>query len=509
MSFKVSSQKNKIIVLTNDKKEIGANIISETPILATEYLFTERVSKFQIDTLSNHIDLQLRGLSKNGKWLNNKGYTLSYDAQNKKVLWSEKVNYQLENIEQFEGITLRSKAGKTFCIDNDTGEELWEVKNSILFVDQAKKIALGYRLASSNKDSEVLEGIDFRNGNVLWERFITREYGWDDIYRIDESNLMIVAGGVHTLNINDGTGWDYHTKTGKKDYTSSAVGTGLGIVAGLLTGTYAASTGHDLVRDVRSNVMEDSLNIYFASKEHFAKLDKKGSIKWQIKLPDDRTSKSQIFKKEEELLMVNKGFAYMGYRKLNVGTPFIASFDSETGQQKYLIEVGEKKNDNINGMDLDGNDLLLLFRNRISKFDIENGEIIESSPFSEVAFGGLNYFIGEHVFIEKNSKYISLPKADLSKHYVLTNKNKILVLDSELKPENEIDTNKVYLYYLKWKDYNFLARENSSIIIDAKGQKIAEITVNKNSRLIGNNLYSISDKSLTIIDLNQIMDVKP
>lgn len=509
MCVTVRSQKKKITVLANDKKEIGTNIISETSILATEYLFTERVSEFQIDTLSNHIDLQLRGLSKNGKWLDNKGYALRYDAENQKVLWSEKVNYQLENIEQFEGITLRTKAGKTFCIDNDTGEELWEIKNSILFVDRTKKIALGYRLASSDKDSEILEGIDLRNGNILWERFITREYGWDDIYRIDESNLMIIASGVHTLNIKDGTGWDYHTKTGKKDYTSSAIGTGLGVVAGLLTGTYAASTGHDLVRDVRSNVIEDSLNIYFASNEHFVRLGEKGSIKWQIRLPDDKTSKSQIFKKEKELLMVNKGFAYMGYRKLDVGMPFIASFDSETGQQKYLVEVGQQKNDNINGMDLDGNNLLLLFPNRVSKFNMENGQIIESSPFSEVDFGGLNNFIGEHVFIENNSKYISLPKVDLAKHYVLTNKNKILVLDSELKPEDEIDTNKVYLYYLKWKDYSFLTRDNSTIVIDGKGQKVAEITVNKNSRLIGNKLYSISDKSLSIIDLNQIIDTEP
>ncbi|QLG44907.1 PQQ-binding-like beta-propeller repeat protein [Costertonia aggregata] len=495
-------------VLTNDKKEIGTNLKSNTPILSTEYLFAERISEFQIDTLSNHIDVQLRGLSKNGKWLNNKGYTLRYDAENQKVLWSERVNYQLEDIEQFEGITLKTKAGKTFCIDNDTGKELWEVKNSILFVDRTKKIALGYRSASSNKDLEILEGINLRNGNILWERYITREYGWDDVYRIDESNLLIVAGGMHTLNINDGTGWDYYTKTGKKDYTSSAVGTGIGIVAGLLTGTYAASTGHNLVRDVRSNIIEDSLNIYFASKEHFAKLDKKGSVKWQIKLPDDRTSKSQIFKMEEELLIVNKGFAYMGDRKLDIGMPFIGSFDSETGQQKYLIEVGKKKDDNINGMNLDGNNLLLLFPNRISKFDIENGQIIKSVPFSEMSFGRLNNFVGEHVFTEKNSKYISLPKTDLAKHYVLTNKNKILVLDSKLKPENEIETREVYLYYLEWKDYNFIARENSSIIIDGKGHKIADIMVNRNSRLIGNKLYTVADKSLFIIDLNQILDVK-
>ncbi|WP_318309274.1 outer membrane protein assembly factor BamB family protein [Flagellimonas crocea] len=503
-----ANAQNGVVVQSELDKKIGKNLGDGTPILAKEYLFEDRVSDFTIDTLSNHIDIQLRGLSKNGKWLNNKGNLLRYDTQTNRVLWSEKVNYQLDKIEQFGGVTLITKSGKTFCLDNATGEELWELKNSIVYVDRTKKVALGYRLSNSNKDSRILEGIDLRNGNVIWERYISREYGWNNIYQLDEEALIIVAGGIHTLNIHDGSGWDYDTKTGKKDYTASAVGTGLGVVAGILTGTYAVATGHDLVRDIASNVLKDSLGLFFASNEQLVRLDLKGGLKWQAKLPEDKTSKSEIFKKGEQLFMVNRGFAFMGNRKLDMGIPFIAAFQSGNGMQKYFTEVGEEKDDNILGTKFNGNELLLLFSNRISRFDLENGTVLENIPFSEVAYGGLIHFIGQQVFIERDDHYISLTETDSSKVHVLSKKNSIIVLNSELQPEGQIESSEFYIEYLKWKDCRFLKRDGTTQVIDDKGRKIAEMGIDGNTRLLGHHLYSVEEDRLLVIDLYQITTSK-
>lgn len=106
---------------------------------------------------------------------------------------------------------------------------------------------------------------------------------------------------------------------------------------------YSVSSGHNLVRDVVSYVLADSLNNYLASKQNVVKLNKNGEIIWRQSLPSDLTSKSLIFKYEDNLVMVNKGFAYMGYRQLDFGTPFIASFDLNTGEKKYLETVTNKR----------------------------------------------------------------------------------------------------------------------------------------------------------------------
>lgn len=301
VSHQVLAQKE-ITVLANFK-EIGKNQITGEPVLANEYIFPERIHDFEIDTVNNYLTIQLRGFSKNGKWLNNKGYVVRYDTEDKKVLWFEKIAFQIASIEQYGGVTLHTTGGKSYCLDNETGEQIWEVKNSLVFADPVEQIGIGYKIQASKGSENMLEGIDLTTGKPLWRREISREYSWNDVFYLNDSTLLIGASGLHTLNIFDGTGWDYNTVTGKKDYTASAVGTGLGIVAGLLTGTYAVSTGHNLVRDVVSNVIVDSLNIYFASKEQLVKLSREGEVLWQKTLPSDLTSKSWIFKSGDNLIM--------------------------------------------------------------------------------------------------------------------------------------------------------------------------------------------------------------
>src|SRR5690606_38135293 len=344
---------------------------------------------------------------KNGKWLDNKGKVVRYDTEGKKVLWSKKLLYQTENLEQTGGVTLYSTVKKSYALDNLTGQEQWEVKNTLLFADPVNKIGIGYKLQPLKAKENTLEGIDLTSGETLWQREISREYSWNEIFYLNESTLLIGASGLHSVNLLDGTGWDYNTVTGKKDYTASAVGTGLGIAAGILTGMYAVSTGHDMVRDVVSNVLIDSSYIYFASRKDLVKLNKQGKVLWKKSLPDDMTSKSTIFMDGDNLFMVNRGYAFMGYRQLDFGTPFIASFDITTGDQKYLQKVTTEKKDMIKGIDTKDGELLLLFNDHISRFSLNNGQLINNRKFNIEEIGELNYFIGDRVFVQRDSRFLS------------------------------------------------------------------------------------------------------
>lgn len=160
--------------------------------------------------------------------------------------------------------------------------------------------------------------------------------------------MIVVAAGLHSININNGKGWDYNTITGKKDYSGTVAANAVGVAAGLLTGTFIMSTGHNLVRDVVSNSLVDSSYIYFASKEQLSKIDKQtGEIAWKYPFPNDLASKSSLFMNEDIVFMINKGYAFMGYRQLDFGKPFIAAFDRETGKQKYLTLINVKKTQSL------------------------------------------------------------------------------------------------------------------------------------------------------------------
>ncbi len=502
-SPKVFAQKE-IIVLTNTKV-VGRNLLTGEPVRANEYTFPERVHDFQVDTINNDIIIQLRGLKKE-KWLSNKGEVIRYDIDNNKILWFDKIAYQVERIEQYGGVTLHTTGGKSYCLDNLTGQQLWKVKNSLIFADPVDKIGIGYKIQATKGAENMLEGIDLKSGQPIWQRNISREYSWNDVFYLNDSTLLIGASGLHTLNIFDGSGWDFNTITGKKDYTASAIGTGLGIAAGLLTGTYAVSTGHNLVRDVVSNVIVDSSNIYFASKEHLVKLNREGKVLWQKSLPNDLTSKSWIFKSNDDLVMVNRGYAYMGHRQLDFGTPFIASFDLHTGNQNYLETVTNEKKEIIKGIGQKDGELLFIFNDHISKYSISDGRLIIDQQFNIEKYGELSYFIGKQVFVQRDSLFLSLPNLDSAKHFLYTQSGKVLTLNADLKIENEIESEEFYIYYLSRNKRKFIARENQTFVIDEAGNKVAEFSASIKSIFLNNKLYNAQNRSFLEIDLGSFLN---
>jgi outer membrane protein assembly factor BamB len=503
-SFQGFAQKNPEVLVNS--REAGKNLLTGKSIMAKEYTFPERIHDFQVDTVNDHITIQLRGLSKNGKWLDNKGKVVRYDPEEKKVLWSKKIAYQVENLEQTGGVTLHSTGKKSYSLDNATGQELWEVKNSLIFADAVDKIGIGYKIQPLKAKENTLEGINLINGQPIWQREISREYGWNDVFYLNDSTLLIGASGLHTLNIFEGTGWDYHTITGKKDYTAAAVGTGLGIVAGLLTGTYAVSTGHNLVSEVVSNMLVDSANIYFASRKDLVRLNKQGEVLWKKSLPDEMTSKSMIFKSGDDLVMVNLGYAFMGYRELDFGTAFIASFDLNTGDQKYLNVVTTENKDRIRAVDLKDGELLLLFKDHISRFSVNDGRLMKDKKIE--AFGELNFFVGEQVFVQRDNVYHSLLNLDATKRYLYTGSGRILILDSNLELVDAIDAEAeaVYINYLHRNGKRFLAKENKTFVIDADGKKVAEISASGKAVFLNGKLYDAQDSSFLEIELENLFN---
>ncbi len=501
------SQKNDLQVKSNEKV-LGKNLLNNSEIRGFEYVFPDRIEKTYLDTISGSLTVQLRGISKNGKYLDNFGNILLYDLKGKKLKWSKKIAYQASSLQQFSNTMIYTVGNKSKCLDVNTGNELWEVKNNIYYVDPIDNIGIGYRFKNLTGYSNELEGIDLKNGTVIWKRELNREYGWNDVFYVNDSTMIVVAAGLHAVNINNGSGWDYNTITGKKDYTETVVTNAVGVIAGILTGTGVIATGHNLVRDIVSNRLIDSSHIYFASKEHLAKVDKQtGKVIWESQLPSDLTSKSSIFMNDSLVLMVNKGFAFMGQRQLDFGKPFIAAFDNQTGKQKYLSIINEKK-DPILGFHILNKEYYLVFKNRIAKYSLETGNLIKEMSFPEEEHGELKNFIGNHVYLTNESgDFSNLRQSDTTKVFVFTNKDKILSIDNQLNVAEIIDFENLNLYYLQTKNHKFLAKDGLTWIINNAGQKVAEIDATSKAVLIGTTLYDKKNDSFLAIDLTEIINV--
>jgi hypothetical protein len=498
------SQTNNIQVLSNEKA-LGKILIENTIINGMEYIFPDRIHETFLDTTAGFLTVQLRGLSKNGKWLDNTGKIVQYDIKNKTVLWNKKIAYQTSGLQQFNKTMIYTVGNKSYCLDINTGNELWEVKNNIYYVDPVDNIGVGYKFKNSSGYTNELEGINLNNGNTLWKRNLNREYGWNDVFYINDSTMIVVAAGLHSINIKTGKGWDYNTITGKKDYTGTVAANAAGVALGLLTGAFVMSTGHNLVRDLVSNTLVDSSNIYFASNEQLVKIGKySGEIIWKIPFSNDIASKSSIFIKKDIIFMVNKGMAFMGDRRLDFGKPFFAAFDKNTGKEIFFSVVNVK-DDPILNFEKHNKEILLIFKNRIKKYSMETGTEILEKEFSKDEFGELKYFVGSQIFItSENGELANLRQSDSTKVFVFTSQNKTLSLDNNLNVTKNIEYKDMSIYYEQTTDLKFIAKDKKTLVVNNEGKRIAEVEATSRAFMVKNILYDTQDNKFTTIDLSKI-----
>ena len=489
--------------IQNSEKIIGKNSRTNKDILAKEYIFPERIDQYQLDSASGFVAVQLRGTTKNGKWLNNSGNIVLYDLFNNKVKWAKKINYAQSSIKQFGHLIIQKINDKSYCLNIENAEVMWEVKNSISYVEHGRNLAIGYKSNAFTGSTNTLEGIDLLNGNNIWKREISREYSWNDVFHLNDSVLIVAAAGLHSINLKDGTGWDYHTITGAKDYKSTVATNVAGAALGVLTGTYFMSTGSDLVRDIVSNVLMDSLNIYFASRENITRLDQSGNVKWSFNFPKGLASNSSIFIKDSLIYMVNKGFAFMGNRQIDFGTPFLAAYNKNTGKQLFFNTLNDKK-DQISGFKINKDEIILILKDRILKYSLAKGSLLLEKSFDIGLVGELSYFIGNQAYLKKDNSFVCLVTSDSTSNYLYTKTGKILKLSGKFDILEQIDYKQIYICYLKAKDIKFLAKDQETTVIGMDNQNLAELKISGNAILKGSKLYDIQDKSFIEFDVKEL-----
>jgi len=503
----VAMAQNSKINVVNNESPVGMDVKFQKEIKAQEYVFPKRIHYIYVDTLSGYITLKLRKLSKNGKVLSISGTVLVFDQATHTVKWDKQMEFTSTDIQPYQNFMTQTSGNKLFALNIENGEKLWTLKNDLYYLDHPHNIGIGYKYKGLAGNLHTLEGLDLRTGESLWEKELSRTYGWNSIRTLNDSTLLIAASGLHTINIHNGTGWDYTTVTGKKDYTETVAKNAVGVTLGILTGTYLVATGANVVRDVVSNVILDSSYVYLASKELVSKLDKNsGQVLWTYPLPEDLSSRSYLVLRDSLLCMVNTGYAYWGGKKIDFGTPFILGLNPETGAQQFYTLISEKK-DPISDFKIKNDSLVIVFKDRIANYGFYDGTQGSSKQFNTEELGELTSFAGDRLYAKVgNQSYSPLQLLDTTKHYMHTSKSTILALDKQYNVTQTYDYDALYYCYGHVKDYKLLAKDGQTIVLDKLNNERANLNVSYKALSIGSTLYDFQENRLLIVDLSSLFE---
>jgi len=508
------SQKNSLQVW-HEKKKMGTNFVTGFDITGSEYVFPNDIHRVFFDAETNIATVQIKGRRTSGN-------ILQYDMNDKKILWSKKIDYEIHELIKCGNLLILNEYNNAFVIDNRTGENVSKIMNYIYFANPKYNIGVAYFYIAAGEGyyTNDLMGIDLLKGNLLWKRTINRAYGWNDFFFLNDSTLLVAASGLHTINIKNGTGWDYQAITGvktKPNYTGAILGA---LVGGLIGGAIGGLIGSaiyyiplnyaptlpepEIISFISSNTLIDSTYIYFASQEQLAKLDvATGDIVWEYPLPKEWTSKSSIFMDDEVIYMINHGFAIKGGQRINYGKPFIASFNKKTGEQIYLSKMKEDRELIIDFKQM-GNEIYLLSQYSIAKYNLETGTMTSKKTFPKEAVGELRYFLNDRLFVSNNSGYFSsITQNNSSNPYFYTSHGKVIAMDNTITKTTEVKD--FGFRFFRYNDYNIILSNERVFITDKDGKIVAELDVTPKAFIINGILFDKRESSFIAIDLKNTL----
>ncbi|MBO1363003.1 hypothetical protein JHU38_04295 [Prevotella sp. A2931] len=361
----------------------------------------------------------------------------------------------------------------------DATTEKWNTKLIPLYIDEAKDVIVGYRSATAAK----LRGVSLSTGQELWVSNVKHElnWGWNDMQVVGDSLLMVAADDMNFINIKTGNLRRYDAATGKVDVGSVllqslgavAMGAAMGAIGGFYT-YYVPYVGANVTSHTCSNIATDGTYYYFADKAGVSCYDAQAQQVWTTAFDNKDGSYSQLTVKDGKLYLLNYGVGLKGGMMMKkYGKTFAAVLNAADGQ--------------------------LLSKDELEPWDKK----VYGRPVSIP-------YVKSYTFRDVDKKLTPL-EFDADRSVVITDKNKILIVNNKLQVEETFPVANHYDIYQHHGKYSFVGTHSKNgfdfwIVDDDGNAKLNFTEPVQAADLQGDTLYLLSGTRLLWMKLDDNAD---
>ncbi len=477
-------------------RDIGVSATSIKTITARTYSLTMPLYDYKTDTASDQLIFSTRKKDAGGRLYLNRGFIAGLDCTTDSINWLyESSRFDLNLTGDF---LLFSNETKTSRYDKKHGFEVFDFSDRIIYTIPAINAGLMYGNAK-NKDE--LSCVSLLNGAVYWTATITGKENWLDVKYLNDTTLIIVANGLHAVNIHRGLLWSHAISTAEKSQKPLVLSIANKENVQKISSTIKTTAEENLVNEIASNILIDGDVIYLAGKQKMIAVKANGELLWETDLSALPISKTILTKSGSALTLINLGLSEFKDNYVLYGKPFVMNIDGATGkinsQSKYTSE-------NLIDFLPQKQSYLLADKKNVIQTNANNEAYENMIPLDDHKYGRFVEFInGDEYFTEKEGYYVPLNFINDNVVYFKTDNNKVYGVD-KVDVQYEYHFTELFKMDKVYKDKTVISNFKNTFVINKNFELLATLNIVEPSIMMRNKIYFLGGRILTILNLEDL-----